>query len=69
MSALTTVFDGAQLVAGPFFGAIASVSDLRTTFAVGALMPLAGLFAFRWLERRHPPRAALAASAPAPASP
>ncbi len=69
MSALTTVFDGAQLVAGPLFGAIAFVTDLRTTFAVGAVMPLAGLLAFRWLERRHPPRADLTASLAAPASP
>ncbi len=66
MSALTAVFDGAQLVAGPLFGAIAWASDLRTTFAVGAIMPLAGLLSFWWLERHAAPPVALA---PAPSTP
>lgn len=52
MAALTAVFDGAQLVAGPLFGAIAMATDLRTTFAVAALMPLAGALSFFLLERR-----------------
>ena len=52
MAALTAVYDGAQLVAGPLFGAIALATNLRTTFAVAALMPLAGALSFFLLERR-----------------
>lgn len=52
MAALTAVFDTSQLIAGPLFGAIALATNLRTTFAVGALMPLLGALSFYLLERR-----------------
>lgn len=53
MAALTAVFDASQLVSGPLFGAVALVTNLRTTFAVAALTPLLGALAFFLLERRR----------------
>jgi MFS family permease len=52
MAALTAVFDGSQLISGPLFGSIALATNLRTTFACAALMPLFGALSFFLLERR-----------------
>jgi MFS family permease len=49
----TAIFDAGIVLGGFVFGAIAEASDLRTMYALAALMPIVGLMAFHFWERRR----------------
>ncbi|HEY8431932.1 MAG TPA: MFS transporter [Sandaracinaceae bacterium] len=50
----TAIFDAGLFAGGPLLGVVARAADLRTMFAVAAVLPVAGALAFRALDREAP---------------